>query len=133
MQKLVGRVKRLVDSGLCDSKNALKYTVELKKMVEEKIDEGAIKLQTKVFKALSDPARLKIIKLLTFKKEMCVCELMVALNMAQPTVSHHLKILEIAGLVKSNKRGKWIFYSIANPKIVNFINKTILSSLKSKS
>ena len=52
----------------------------------------------KVMKALSDPNRVKIIKLLQ-QKMMCVCELQGALNIAQPTVSKHLKILEEAGLV----------------------------------
>ncbi|MBS7654983.1 helix-turn-helix transcriptional regulator [Candidatus Bathyarchaeota archaeon] len=126
MQKLIGRVKRLVNSGLCDSKNALKYTVKLKKLVKKTIDEGLVKLQSRVFKALSDSARLKIVKLLSIR-EMCVCELMVALNMTQPTISHHLKILEIAGLVKSKRRGKWIFYSIVNPEIAKFIDEKILS------
>ena len=53
----------------------------------------------KVMKALSDPNRIKIIKLLQ-QKYMCVCELQGALNLAQPTVSKHLKILEEAGLTE---------------------------------
>ncbi|MDJ0819926.1 MAG: metalloregulator ArsR/SmtB family transcription factor, partial [Desulfobacterales bacterium] len=52
----------------------------------------------KVMKALSDPNRVKIVKLLQ-QKEMCVCELQGALEIAQPTVSKHLKILEESGLV----------------------------------
>lgn len=122
VQKLIGRVKRLIDSGLCDSKNALKYANELKTLMKKEVDEDLIKLQSRVFKALSDPARLKIIKLLSLK-DMCVCELMVALNMTQPTVSHHLKILESAGLIKNERKGKWIFYSIINPEVAVFIDK----------
>ena len=56
----------------------------------------------KVMKAFSDPNRVKIIKLLQ-QKSMCVCELQGALNLAQPTVSKHLKILEEAGLVDYKK------------------------------
>ncbi|MEM1588609.1 MAG: metalloregulator ArsR/SmtB family transcription factor [Candidatus Bathyarchaeia archaeon] len=126
MQKLIRRVKHLVNSGLCDSKNALKYTVKLKKLVEKTIDEDLVKLQNRVFKALSDSTRLKIVKLLSIR-EMCVCELMVALNMTQPTISHHLKILEIAGLVKSKRKGKWVFYSIVNHKLAKFIDEAFLS------
>ena len=69
----------------------------------------------KVMKALSDPNRVKIIKLLQLKF-MCVCELQGALNLAQPTVSKHLKILEEAGLVNFKKDGLWVNYYLADGK-----------------
>ena len=67
----------------------------------------------KVMKALSDPNRVKIIKLLQ-QKMMCVCELRGALKIAQPTVSKHLKILEDAGLVDFQKDGLWVNYFLAD-------------------
>ncbi len=67
----------------------------------------------KVMKAFSDPNRVKIIKLLQ-QKSMCVCELQGALNLAQPTVSKHLKILEEAGLVDYKKDGLWVNYFLAD-------------------
>jgi len=69
----------------------------------------------KVMKALSDPNRVKIIKLLQLKY-MCVCELQGALNLAQSTVSKHLKILEEAGLVDYKKEGLWVNYHLADGK-----------------
>jgi len=63
-------------------------------------------------KALSDPSRVKIIKMLK-KKELCVCELTAALGLAQSTVSKHLKLLEDAELVESHKEGPWVNYSLA--------------------
>jgi len=66
-----------------------------------------------VMKALSDPNRVRIIKLLEHRT-MCVCELQALLEVAQPTVSKHLKILETAGLVKSFKDGLWVNYQLAN-------------------
>ena len=69
----------------------------------------------KVMKALSDPNRIKIIKLLQ-QKMMCVCELQGALNIAQPNVSKHLKILEEAGLVEYQKEGLWVNYYLADGK-----------------
>jgi len=54
---------------------------------------------------------------------MCVCEIMVSLDMTQPTASHHLNILENADLVKSKREGKWMFYGLTNPDILKFINK----------
>ena len=69
----------------------------------------------KVMKALSDPNRVKIIKLLQVKS-MCVCELQGLLSLAQPTVSKHLKILEEAGLVDYKKDGLWVNYFLADGK-----------------
>jgi ArsR family transcriptional regulator len=63
----------------------------------------------KIMKALSDPNRVKIIKMLQ-AKSMCVCEMQAALGIAQPTVSNHLKVLEEAGLVTSHKDGPWVNY-----------------------
>lgn len=70
----------------------------------------------KIFKALSDETRLKILKLLEHG-ELCVCEIVSALDMIQPKVSFHLGVLQEAGLVKSRKQGKWIFYSIDDSDI----------------
>jgi len=67
----------------------------------------------RVMKALSDPNRVKLLKMLQARK-MCVCELQVALRLAQPTVSKHLKILENAGLVTRKKEGLWVDYTIAD-------------------
>jgi ArsR family transcriptional regulator len=66
----------------------------------------------KVMKALSDPNRVKILKMLQHQV-MCVCELQAALQLAQPTVSSHLKLLEEAGLVHSRKEGLWVNYHLA--------------------
>jgi len=67
----------------------------------------------KVMKALSDPNRVKIIKMLQHKT-MCVCEMQAALGIAQPTVSKHLKILEDAGMVDSRKDGLWVNYHLTD-------------------
>jgi ArsR family transcriptional regulator len=68
---------------------------------------------TKVVKALSDPNRVKIIKML-HQKTLCVCELQAALKISQPAVSRHLKILEDAGLVNFKKDGLWVDYYLSN-------------------
>ena len=67
----------------------------------------------RVMKALSDPNRVKIVKMLQQKK-LCVCELQAALQVAQPTVSKHLRILENAGLVDSQKDGLWVNYYLTD-------------------
>jgi ArsR family transcriptional regulator len=72
-----------------------------------------VKHFVKVMKALSDPNRVKIIKMLQHKK-MCVCEMQAALQIAQPTVSKHLKILEDVGLITFRKEGVWVNYQLAD-------------------
>ncbi|MBE9550888.1 MAG: winged helix-turn-helix transcriptional regulator [Proteobacteria bacterium] len=67
----------------------------------------------KVMKALSDPNRVRIIKMLQHKV-MCVCEMQAALQIAQPSVSKHLRILEDAGLVTFHKDGMWVNYQLAD-------------------
>jgi ArsR family transcriptional regulator len=68
---------------------------------------------TKVMKALRDPNRVKIVKMLQHG-ELCVCEIQEALGVSQPTVSKHVKILEEAGLVHSRKDGLWVHYSLTD-------------------
>ena len=68
-----------------------------------------------ILKVLADGTRLKIISLLS-KQEMAVCELIEALNLSQPAVSHHLKLLKQAGLIQDNREGKWILYTINQEK-----------------
>lgn len=67
----------------------------------------------KVMKALSDPTRVRIMKLLQ-RRTLCVCELQEALGIAQSTTSKHLKILEEAGLTTFSKEGLWVNYTVAD-------------------
>lgn len=66
-----------------------------------------------LFKALGDETRLAIVQML-LGKELCVCDVLDAFDMSQPTISHHLKILRQAGVVQDERQGKWIYYSL-NP------------------
>jgi ArsR family transcriptional regulator len=82
----------------------------------------------KVMKALSDPNRVKIIKLLQ-QRVMCVCELKASLGISQPTVSKHLKILEESGLVNFQKEGLWVNYFLADGKSSPYAG-TLLGNLQ---
>src|SRR6266567_5187223 len=66
-----------------------------------------------LFRALSDPARVKIVNLLATRDEpVCACEFEPALQLSQPTVSHHLKKLTDAGLLDREQRGRWAYFSL---------------------
>jgi len=69
----------------------------------------------KIMKALSDPNRVKIIKMLQ-QRPLCVCEIRSALGISQPNVSNHLRILENVGLVEYYKEGLWVNYYLADGK-----------------
>jgi ArsR family transcriptional regulator len=79
-----------------------------------------IEKYTKFFKALGEPTRLKILKLLV-EKEMCVCELMDVLDMNQPRISQHLRVLKEAGVIKERKQAQWIYYSLCCSDFHDFI------------
>ena len=64
-----------------------------------------------IFKALSDENRIRILKML-HSGEKCACKLLEELNISQPTLSHHMRILCDAGIVNGRKEGKWTYYSI---------------------
>lgn len=80
-----------------------------------------------IFKALSDETRIRILKLLE-NGELCVCDVVAALDMVQPKVSFHLSVLKEAGLIKDRKQGKWIHYRIDDSDI--FRRFLILSVLE---
>lgn len=71
------------------------------------------------FKALADPARLRLLSLIANAEggEMCVCDLIEPLERSQPTVSHHLSILVNAGLVTREKRGRWAWFSLVPERL----------------
>ncbi len=88
---------------------------------------------TKIFKALSDDNRLRIVTLLGgCRKSLCVCEMVEALNLPQYLLSKQLNILKKVGLVQCQKRGKWAYYSLSrqNRTIHTPLLKFIIKDLK---
>jgi ArsR family transcriptional regulator len=65
-------------------------------------------------KALSDPVRLRLLSVVASHAggEACVCDISVGIDVSQPTVSHHLKVLREAGLLVSQRRGSWVYYRV---------------------
>lgn len=69
--------------------------------------------KTEFLKALSDPTRLKIVRLLNQKQALCVCDIISELDQPQPTISRHLNQLKQIGILESERKGTWIWYSIS--------------------
>lgn len=72
-----------------------------------------------MFKALADKTRLRIVGMLS-SEELCGCKILESLNITQPTLSHHMKILCESGLVVARKDGEWLYYSLSEDMLVEF-------------
>ena len=83
-------------------------------LVREPLRESAAAGLAQVFKALGDPVRLRLLSLIGAHRggEVCVCELTAAFDLAQPTISHHLKVLREAEIITSERRGTWVYYRL---------------------
>jgi len=81
-------------------------------LVGEPLDATQATDLSRVFKALADPVRLRLLSLIGAHAggEACVCELTEAFDLTQPTISHHLRVLREAGLIDSQRRGTWVYY-----------------------
>jgi ArsR family transcriptional regulator len=115
------RVKRLVDLGLVDSNcTPSERITQLKSRIGE--DEKTFREMGDIFAALGDVTRLKMLRIIG-DEELCACEVMATLKLTQPTTSHHLGILERAGLLSSKRNGKWVFYRMSNPKVKRLLTQ----------
>ena len=90
-------------------------------LLEEPLPESEAADLAGLFKALSDPTRLRLLSLIAERGEVCACELVEPLRLKQPTVSHHLKVLFEAGLLHKERRGRWIHYQV---------NETMVGALR---
>jgi ArsR family transcriptional regulator len=66
----------------------------------------------RVFAALADPVRLRLLSLVAAQEEVCSCNLEEPLGKSQPTISHHTRVLATAGLIAGEKRGKWMWWRV---------------------
>lgn len=82
-------------------------------------------------KCLADQTRLRTVLLIADKKELCVCELMSALQISQPKISRHLALLRQHGVLQDRRQGQWVFYRL-NTQLPEWAFNSIQSALQSK-
>ena len=104
-------LEKLVEE--CKIEDVEKYRNELVALAKSFLKNKTLRKEIQIFKSLADPTRLTIIRLLKLR-EMCVCELTIALNLSQPTISYHLNMLENVEIVTGKSRGKWTFYALTD-------------------
>ena len=102
-----------------------KDRVKKLRILMKKIDGENSDSETDIFKAVADPCRLRILKLLR-DGELCACEIIMALNRPQSTTSHHLSILKEAGLIKERRDGKWSRYRLSDGAVIEILNQAKL-------
>ena len=88
-------------------------------VLHAQLDKTAAEDLATIFKALADPARLRLLSFIAAQPnaEACVCFLTEPVGLSQPTVSHHLKVLNDAGILAREKRGTWVYYQIVPARL----------------
>lgn len=95
-------------------------------LVAEPVDAAHADAMARVFKALADPVRVRLLSLIGSRTggEACVCELTGEFDVSNPTISHHLKVLREAGLVTSQRRASWVFYRVV-PEALDTLSRLL--------
>ena len=114
-------VQKLIQVGICQPSDVRQAKVEAEKLASPE-NAAMIRRAEKLLGAIGEANRIKILLLLS-KREMCVCELESALGLPQPTVSHHLGLLEQADLVQRSKKERWVFYSVRESPALGLIER----------
>lgn len=108
------------NTAVCDCTVIHEETV--KKVKESMIDESILNKSADFFKIIGDRTRIRILHGL-FLSEMCVCDIAVLLDMNQSAISHQLRVLKEAGLVKFRREGKIVFYSLDDKHVMNILDQ----------
>jgi ArsR family transcriptional regulator, arsenate/arsenite/antimonite-responsive transcriptional repressor len=97
------------------------------------LDVAAAERLARVFKALGDPTRVRLLSLIAAADagEACVCDLTEPVNLSQPTVSHHMKQLVESGLVTREQRGKWAYYRVV-PEALRAVSDSLVPAALSR-
>jgi len=91
--------------------------IEQLRRFSSSLPEAILDRELDVLRSMSDPTRLKILHLLSQGRDLCVCEIQVAVGQSQPLTSHHLQALRQAGLVVSRRIGTWVYYRLSNDRL----------------
>lgn len=116
-------VQRLIQLGVCQPSD-IRHAIQEADRLSTPENSLKIRKIERMFGLLGDSNRIKILLLLS-QREMCVCELESALKLPQPTVSHHLALLEQADLLQRSKRGKWVFYKVTESHALDLLQEMI--------
>jgi DNA-binding transcriptional ArsR family regulator len=120
--KLMAKEQRSLEDMLDQCEITLVNEDMVRKAMQNQMDEDQVTHLADLFKALSDPTRIKMIHALK-QGELCVCDLSTILNMGQSAVSHQLRYLRNMRLIKRRKEGKMVYYCIDDSHIGNLLTQ----------
>ena len=98
-------------------------------LMRQPLTEGQSADLARVFKALGDPVRLRLLSLIASHGggEACVCDLTDAFDLTGPTISHHLKVLREAGIIDGERRGTWVYYRV-QPTVLQALSSVLVAA-----
>lgn len=114
-------MQRLIELNICQPSDIKQAEAEAAKLSTPDFS-AKLRRAERLVGAVGDSNRMKILLLLS-KRGMCVCELESALGLPQPTVSHHLGLLEQAGLLGRSKKGRFVFYEVRESPVLDLLMK----------
>jgi len=112
-------VQRLIELNICQTSDIKQAEAEAEKLSTPDFS-AKLRRAEKLVGTIGDSNRMKILLLLS-RREMCVCELESALGLPQPTVSHHLGLLEQADLLRRSKKGRFVFYEVRDSPVLDLL------------
>ncbi|MDG7024918.1 MAG: helix-turn-helix transcriptional regulator [Nitrososphaerota archaeon] len=112
-------LQRLIELNICQPSDIRQARAEAERLSAPDFS-AKLRRAEKLVGAIGDSNRMKILLLLS-KREMCVCELESALGLPQPTVSHHLGLLEQADLLRRSKKGRFVFYEVLDSPVLDLL------------
>lgn len=119
MKRRSPSVQRLIELNICQPSDIRQAEAEAEKLSTPDFS-AKLRRAEKLVGAIGDSNRMKILLLLS-RREMCVCELESALGLPQPTVSHHLGLLEQADLLRRYKKGRFVFYQVQSSPVLELL------------
>ena len=120
-KELLGRVSRLTAVKQDIRCPASDWIKQLRKF-SSSIPEPILGRELDILRSMSDSTRLTILHLLSQGRDLCACEIQVAVNQSQPLTSHHLNALRKAGLVESRRIGTWVYYRLSDKRLARILS-----------
>jgi DNA-binding transcriptional ArsR family regulator len=108
----------------CDAGTTYLYEVRLQEALSHLVDDSTAARLSGIFRALSDPSRVRIVSLLA-GAELCVSDLATALEMSQSAISHQLRLLRDLGLVRRRREGRQIFYTLDDQHVADLFQLSL--------
>ena len=112
----------LIDMAIENNDESCEVCCSVEDLIMTFPSDETIENNAAVLKSLADPTRLKIIYILK-NGELCVCQILEAIDKSQSTISHHLNMMKKEGVLSARKQGKWIYYKLANENIIDSLEE----------